>query len=59
MTIFLAGTIGPSHKIGFREVIFYQILKAIGFIMGFDFEGDTVIINKPPTPSQQRFLISR
>ena len=34
-------------------------LKNIGFIMGFDFEGDTVIINKPPTPSQQRHLTSQ
>jgi hypothetical protein len=34
-------------------------LKKIEFILGFDFEGDTVIINKPPTPSQQRFLFSQ
>jgi len=34
-------------------------LKKIEFIMGFDFEGDNVIINKPPTPSQQRHLISQ
>ncbi|MDD1641070.1 MAG: TrfA protein [Methylococcaceae bacterium] len=34
-------------------------LKKIEFIMGFDFEGDNVIINKPPTPSQQRFLINQ
>jgi hypothetical protein len=34
-------------------------LKKIEFIMGFDFEGDHVIINKPPTPSQQRYLISQ
>ena len=34
-------------------------LKKIEFIMGFDFEGDNVIINKPPTPSQQRYLISQ
>jgi TrfA protein len=34
-------------------------LQKIGFILGFDFEGDTVIINKPPTPSQQRFLFSQ
>jgi hypothetical protein len=34
-------------------------LKNIGFIMGFDFEDDTVIINKPPTPSQQRYLTSQ
>jgi len=34
-------------------------LKGIGFIMGFDFDGDTVIINKPPTPTQQRYLIGQ
>ena len=34
-------------------------LKKIEFIMGFDFEGDNVIINKPPTPSQQRYLINQ
>jgi hypothetical protein len=34
-------------------------LKKIEFIMGFDFEGDNVIINKPPTPAQQRYLISQ
>jgi len=34
-------------------------LQTIGFIVGFDFEGVTVIINKPPTPSQQRFLFSQ
>jgi len=34
-------------------------LKSIDFIRDFDFDGDTVIINKPPTPSQQRFLISQ
>ena len=34
-------------------------LKKIEFIMGFDFEGDNVIINKPPTRSQQRYLINQ
>jgi TrfA protein len=34
-------------------------LQKIDFILGFDFEGDTVILNKPPTPSQQRFLFSQ
>ena len=34
-------------------------LKKIQFIMGFAFEGDNVIINKPPTSSQQRHLISQ
>jgi len=34
-------------------------LKKIEFIEGFDFEGDNVIINKPPTPSQQRYLGSQ
>ena len=34
-------------------------LKKIQFIMGFEFEGDNIIINKPPTPSQQRHLISQ
>jgi hypothetical protein len=33
-------------------------LKNIGFIEGFEFDGDTVIISKPPTPSQQRYLIN-
>jgi YHS domain-containing protein len=41
MTIFLAGTIGPSHKIGFREVIFYQILttflRSSGILWGLIF----------------------
>ncbi len=34
-------------------------LKKIDFIMGFAFEGDNVIIDKPPTPSQQRHLFSQ
>ena len=34
-------------------------LKKIEFIEGFDFEGENVIINKPPTPSQQRYLGSQ
>ncbi|NOT13733.1 MAG: TrfA family protein [Methylococcaceae bacterium] len=34
-------------------------LKKIEFILGFDFEGDNVIINKSPTPSQQRYLINQ
>ncbi len=34
-------------------------LKIIEFIMGFDFEGENVIINNPPTPSQQRHLINQ
>jgi len=34
-------------------------LKKIEFIMGFDFEGDNVVINNPPTPSQQRHLINQ
>jgi hypothetical protein len=34
-------------------------LQKIGFILGFGFEGDNVIINKPPTPTQQRFLFSQ
>jgi len=34
-------------------------LQKIEFILDFAFDGDTVIINKPPTPSQQRYLISQ
>ena len=34
-------------------------LKAIQFIRDYAFEDDNVIINKPPTASQQRFLISQ
>ena len=42
-----------------KLIVALSELKNIGFIMGFDFEGDTVIINKPPTPSQQRYLTSQ
>ena len=34
-------------------------LKKIQFIRDYAFEDDNVIINKPPTASQQRFLISQ
>jgi hypothetical protein len=34
-------------------------LKKIQFIMAYDFEEDNVIINKPPTASQQRYLFSQ
>ena len=34
-------------------------LKTIQFIRDYAFEDDNVIINKPPTASQQRFLISQ
>ena len=34
-------------------------LKEIQFIRDYAFEDDNVIINKPPTASQQRFLISQ
>jgi hypothetical protein len=54
---------GSSNKElrGFKRKLIVALseLKNIGFIMGFDFEGDTVIINKPPTPSQQRHLTSQ
>ena len=54
---------GSSNKqiIGFKRSLIVALteLKKIEFIMGFDFEGDHVIINKPPTPSQQRYLISQ
>ena len=54
---------GSSNKEirGFKRKLIAALneLKKIQFIMGFDFEGDTVIINKPPTPSQQRYLISQ
>ena len=54
---------GSSNKElrGFKRKLIVALseLKNIGFIMGFDFEGDTVIINKPPTPSQQRYLTSQ
>ena len=54
---------GSSNKEirGFKRKLIAALneLKKIEFIMGFDFEGDNVIINKPPTPSQQRYLISQ
>ena len=54
---------GSSNKqiIGFKRSLIVALteLKKIEFIMGFDFEGDNVIINKPPTPAQQRYLISQ
>ncbi len=54
---------GSSNKQieGFKRSLVSALneLKKIEFILGFDFEGDTVIINKPPTPSQQRFLFSQ
>ncbi len=54
---------GSSNKElrGFKRKLIAALneLKNIEFIMGFDFEGDNVIINKPPTPSQQRYLISQ
>ena len=54
---------GSSNKEirGFKRKLIAALneLKKIEFIMGFDFEGDHVIINKPPTPSQQRYLISQ
>jgi hypothetical protein len=34
-------------------------LKKIQFIMAYDFEDDNVIINKPPTASQQRYLYNQ
>jgi len=54
---------GSSNKAirGFKRKLIAALneLKKIAFIMGFDFEGDNVIINKPPTPSQQRYLINQ
>lgn len=54
---------GSSNKQlkGFKRSLIAALneLKKIEFIMGFDFEGENVIINKPPTPSQQRYLISQ
>ena len=54
---------GSSNKElrGFKRKLIAALneLKNIEFIMGFDFEGDNVIINKPPTPSQQRYLIGQ
>lgn len=54
---------GSSNKQikGFKRSLIAALneLQKIEFILGFDFEGDTVIINKPPTPSQQRFLFGQ
>jgi len=54
---------GSSNKEirGFKRKLAAALneLKKIGFIMGFDFEGDNAVINKPPTPSQQRHLINQ
>jgi hypothetical protein len=54
---------GSRNKqiIGFKRSLIAALneLKKIEFILGFDFEGDNVLINKPPTPSQQRFLFSQ
>ena len=54
---------GSSNKEirGFKRKLIAALneLKKIEFIMGFDFEGDNIIINKPPTPSQQRYLINQ
>jgi hypothetical protein len=54
---------GSSNKEirGFKRKLIAALneLKKIEFIMGFDFERDNVIINKPPTPSQQRYLTSQ
>jgi len=47
---------GSSNKQikGFKRSLIAALneLQKIEFILGFDFEGDNVIINKPPTPSQ-------
>ena len=54
---------GSSNKEirGFKRKLAAALneLKKIGFIMGFDFEGDNAVINKPPTPSQQRHLVNQ
>jgi hypothetical protein len=54
---------GSSNKEirGFKRKLIAALneLKKIEFIMDFNFEGDHVIINKPPTPSQQRYLTSQ
>ena len=57
-------SLSGSHNkqmIGFKRSLIAALneLKKIEFILGFDFEGDNVLINKPPTPSQQRFLFSQ
>jgi TrfA protein len=43
---------------GFKRCLRHALgeLITIDFILGFDFAGDQVIIHKPPTPTQQRFL---
>jgi hypothetical protein len=50
-----------KQMIGFKRSLIAALneLKKIEFILSFDFEGDNVLINKPPTPSQQRFLFSQ
>lgn len=47
-----------KEKKGFKRRLADALaeLQAIGFINTYSFDGDNVIINKPPTPSQQRFL---
>lgn len=52
---------GNKQIRGFKRSLIAALneLKNIGFIMDFDFEADHAIINKPPTPSQRRYLISQ
>jgi hypothetical protein len=56
----LSGSRNKQIK-GFKRSLIAALneLQKIEFILGIDFEGDNVIINKPPTPSQQRFLFSQ
>jgi TrfA protein len=47
-----------KEKKGFKQKLKVALdeLKRIEFINGYEFDGENVVIDKPPTPSQQRYL---
>lgn len=53
----LSGSHNKGKK-GFKQRLKAALdeLKIISFINGYEFEGENVVIDKPPTPSQQRYL---
>jgi hypothetical protein len=53
----LSGSHNKGKK-GFKQRLKAALdeLKQIDFINGYEFDGENVVIDKPPTPSQQRYL---